>query len=531
MHIGESVQLTLELKGSADSDPDLTPLKHDFEIVGQSQSSNIQIINGTMSRSTQWLITLMPRQTGTLSIPPIHAGSLVSPRQHIVVLPEATQQTPSGTAPDVFLDVKAVPQDVYVQQQVVCTVRLFRAVDLAQAQLTEPDVKQATVERLGQDATYKTQHQGRTYVVTERRYAIFPQQHGELTIPALQFSGRAGSAVGLFMQPGRILRKDSTPITLHVHGIPAAWPTAYAWLPASQMSLTEEGINGSNVHVGDAMTRQLQLQAVGLTPAQLLPIATGDMPAAFRAYPDKPALSDSQQATGIIGTRQEKTALMASQSGTFTLPEIKLPWWNTQTGKIQYATIPARTISILPAANTAASPPPVAATTVTPPNQPAAISPAPLPAPVNTSSSWAGWQWLAIFTSAGWLLTLLWLAYRHYDHSRVQQHASSEQAQSEKKSRKQALQACRRNDAEAAYRTLLAWGACIHPRQANNITQLASHLQTHNPQWSTALQTLDRHRYSPANQAWDGSELCQLLEQHNPKQDKEEASATLPALR
>jgi hypothetical protein len=530
MHIGESVQLTLTLDGSADSDPDLTPLKRDFEIVGQSQSSNIQIINGSMKRSTQWLITLMPRQTGHLSIPPIHAGALVSARQHIEVLPEASQQTPNGVAPDVFLDVSAVPQDVYVQQQVLCTVRLFRAVDLAQAQLTEPDVQQATVERLGQDATYKTQHQGRTYVVTERRYAIFPQKHGELTIPALQFSGRAGSAVGLFMQPGRMLRKSSAPIALHVHAIPATWPAAYAWLPASDMQLTEEGVTGSNVHVGDAMTRQLQLQAVGLTGAQLPPIATGDIPAAFRAYPDKPVLSDSQQATGMVGTRQEKTALMASQSGTFTLPAIKLPWWNTNTGQIQYASIPARTITILPATNSAATPPPAAASVPVQSTQSTTVTPTPV-RDVATPSSWDGWRWLALFTSAGWLLTLLWLAYRHYKQSRAQQATKTEQLQREKTARKQALQACLRNDAEAAYRALLAWAACINPQQANNINQLAQFMQHDQASWLTALQDLDRHRYSPSTQAWDGTVLSQLLQQFNPKHHQEETTAALPPLR
>ena len=47
---GESIQLTLNIKGSPDDAPDFSVLQNDFDIVSQNQSSNMQIINGNISR-------------------------------------------------------------------------------------------------------------------------------------------------------------------------------------------------------------------------------------------------------------------------------------------------------------------------------------------------------------------------------------------------------------------------------------------------------------------------------------------------
>lgn len=43
---GDTFQLTLTTNGQADASPDLTPLQKDFDVLGTSQSSSTQIING-----------------------------------------------------------------------------------------------------------------------------------------------------------------------------------------------------------------------------------------------------------------------------------------------------------------------------------------------------------------------------------------------------------------------------------------------------------------------------------------------------
>ena len=48
---GDTVQLRSSATGKAAGDPDLAPLRRDFDILGTSRSSSIQIVNGSTSRT------------------------------------------------------------------------------------------------------------------------------------------------------------------------------------------------------------------------------------------------------------------------------------------------------------------------------------------------------------------------------------------------------------------------------------------------------------------------------------------------
>ena len=88
-----------------------------------------------------------------------------------------------------FLDVKATPEQPYVQSQVLYTLRLYRRVDIAQAELSEPELTDAVVEKLGEDSNYNTVVNGVSYLVTERKYAIFPQKSGVMKNQAFNLNG------------------------------------------------------------------------------------------------------------------------------------------------------------------------------------------------------------------------------------------------------------------------------------------------------------------------------------------------------
>src|SRR5689334_22814341 len=64
---GETVRLTLAHDGQTTSRPDLGPLKQDFDIVGSSTSSQVQIVNGNVSSTTQLELSLSPKHGGPLT--------------------------------------------------------------------------------------------------------------------------------------------------------------------------------------------------------------------------------------------------------------------------------------------------------------------------------------------------------------------------------------------------------------------------------------------------------------------------------
>src|SRR5690606_16105695 len=139
-------------------------------------------------------------------------------------------------------------------------------------------------------------------------------------------------------------------------------------------------------------------------------------PDAFKVYPDQPALHDARSRDGITGTREEKAALIPQQAGTFVLPEISIPWWNTQTNRLEHARLPARTVDVKPAAAGAAQPP--AAPALAPPS-PRAAPAQPSPEPATPAAGISPWLWVSLALALGWAGTILaWVLRRRRSRPR-----------------------------------------------------------------------------------------------------------------
>jgi hypothetical protein len=242
VNVNESFQIIFTATQSPDSNPDFTPLQENFDILDQQHSSNASWINGRSSRTEQWVVTAMVKQAGEVLIPPVAFGSDLSKPLKLTV--SASQHTPQNND-ELFMEVTATPENPYVQSQVVYTLRLYRRLQLTQAKLDEPQIKDAVVEKLGEDSTYSTQLQGVDYWVTERKYAIFPQQSGSMTIAPLQLtaevvSGRRPKFGGFFNQQSTETRRvTSKAITLNVQPVPASFKNL-DWLSADSLQLSEE---------------------------------------------------------------------------------------------------------------------------------------------------------------------------------------------------------------------------------------------------------------------------------------------------
>ncbi|MDX8408648.1 MAG: BatD family protein [Mariprofundales bacterium] len=404
---GTSVQLTISRDGG-DGEPDVAPLQRDFEILGRSESSSYSFINGHGSSSKRWVLTLMPQHSGTLTIPAIVLGKQRTQPLTLTVttagaVPPAnanppgqgSSQSQAGQQGNVYVQAEAAPNDPKVQQQVIYTVRLYRAINLSQAQLSEPKVEHAVVVALGKDRNFEQVVGGHRYLVTERKYAIYPQQRGSLTIAPVRFDGRAlsaGSMFDPFNQFGRAVRKFSNAVTLDVGGVAPIWPGG-AWLPARQVTLSQTLSPGS-YKAGEPITRTVELHADGLTSAQLSPILDGVLPDGLKRYPDQPLTNDGKSAAGVRGMRREKVAIIPLHGGNFMLPGVEVTWWNVATGTVETASIPAQLIKVVAAAGAPA---------VAVKSAPAA--PAVAPSTITVDEN--GYQWL--WQGVSLVLLLLWL--------------------------------------------------------------------------------------------------------------------------
>lgn len=514
--LNESFQITFEIDSSTQTSPDFSPLQEDFDILARSQSTNITMINGQYRAVTRWTLEVMAKRPGTLNIPPIHFGSEQSPAKTITVT-QAQESTGHSSTEEIFFEVEAQPKNPYVQAQVIYTVRLFRAVNTHSSSLSEPQVKggKVLIQKLGDDTSFEARRDGRRYLVVERKYAIFSQSSGRLVIEPLVFTGRVGGGQRLLSDPfganQRVTRARSEPITLEVRPIPEAF-TGSNWLPANQLFLRDTWTNDPPVFkVGEPATRTLALIAGGLTSAQL-PELRPDIPEVFKQYPDQPSLNDKPDADGVVGVRQEKTALIPSQAGTFLLPEITVPWWNTAQERMEYAHLPELEVTVAPTAapqpapSTAAKNFPQEAKSDTPVVAPAAKSEPPPAVPLT-------WIILSGTLALGWGLTGLswWLSRRS---GKQQASSSTLPKQAVRQALKDIKRACEQNDPSAAKNALLRWSEIQWPQTppgSLGVTAERCELEL-----KGEIDRLNQMLYGQEPATWQGAGLWRAIQRHSP---------------
>ena len=354
--IHDVITLTLRLDTSMGNNrPTLTGLNQSFEqIGGLSVRSTYTNNNGAIQAWNEYSINLRPLTTGTLTIPAFRVGSQTTSPIQIKVTDAASGI--NGNNDEIFLRTSINKTDSYVQEQLLYTIRIYYSIGFDQgAQLSAPQVENAVVQQLGTDSNFQETVKGISYQVTERRFVMFPQKSGEFKIPPVLFNATIGrrGGINLFLNSRTAVREINLTSDSHVVNVKAQ-PDSFdglTWLPAASLKLEEDWTGKlDNVHVGDAVTRNLTVTAAGLSSSLLPAITYKDIPG-LRFYPDQPVREDSAKSEGVTGKRKDGTAIVASQPGDFVLPEMKLPWWNTTADRMEYATLPARTIKVLPALN------------------------------------------------------------------------------------------------------------------------------------------------------------------------------------
>ena len=307
--LGDTLRLTITATDDEDlGDIDLQPLAEDFEILQRSNSSKTSYINGNFSSTRELLLDITPRRQGELEIPPLRVGA-----QRTGGLPVTVAPPPRGAAADqnLVFEAELDRNSVYVQGQVILTLRLQQAINLDDRNITQLELDDAFVRPLEQNSFQRTIN-GRPWLVHEIRYAIFPEHSGTLEIPSQRFSARESTPRRSLFDlggGGRQVRRSTEPLTIEVLPRPASFPGS-EWLPAGELTLEETwSTPPEQLRVGESATRTITIRGEGLQGAQLPPVL---FPATvgLKYYPDQPVITDSESATGLVGTRVDSAAVV-----------------------------------------------------------------------------------------------------------------------------------------------------------------------------------------------------------------------------
>ena len=533
IHANETFHLRVQVEESntlnAGANLDFIPEK--ITIRSRQEYNSSIIVNGQYNTQMGWDFELLAEEAGTYTIPALDIGNERSEPFTIRVLP-AQDDLDNADNAKIKLRANISDEEVYVQQQLIFTVRIYRSVVARNQQITPIRVTNALVEQLGENKSFDVVNDGNNFRVVEQRYAIFPQQSGDMVIEPMTYSATILEDTNN-RSPWQ--RSQLKPVSLSTQKYtvkvkPKPQNAAEPWLPAKKVELEAEWQpKNQTFTVGNPASLDFIIKGIGLLKTQL-PTVTFPEQDGITIYRDTPQYRQRFNRFGVNSYHFEKVAVIPSDAGEITIPEVKIPWWNVETDQQEYATLPAQTIRVEPSSEQINN---VAGQTVIPEDQQRAIqqtnSTGASTTETNTTERFDYWKYISLALVTIWLITLL-VWYRQNGKTNTSNKAknNSRDASADttftNSSLKEAINHAKNNNAQQTAQALARWlkhSSEAKHLKATNLSQLADYCrQSGQSALADELGALQQHLYAKAatldndsskNHQWNGAKLAKLL--------------------
>jgi len=391
------------------SDWDNSALLANFVVGRTSINSQSSYFNGKTTHVTTLTTVLMARNIGAYTIPAFTIDGATTKPIKVNVISSATANSRGINNRNIELKVNISEKNIYVSQQFIYTATLYIAQNtkMQSGNLIEPTVADGVVKQIGKDENASQIVNGKRFETITRQYAITINTAGASTITPARFEGQVSTSK-------RGYRFGSvTPVIIQADTLDVniqAQPKDYKgeWLVSDFVQLDEElQPSQENYQQGEPITRTVTLTVANVDKSAL-PVLTVNWPQTVKVYPDKPQLTSFAQQNSYFAQQVLSFAIIPNQLGELTLPEISVPWFNSKTQRQEWATLPAKTVTILPSENNVANQndqAPLVAPNSNNQENIQSLSTAPAESPV--------WRWLTFIFAGLWILTCVaWLLLR-----------------------------------------------------------------------------------------------------------------------
>lgn len=357
---GEEVMLSVEVEGSIDGDPDLGG-SSDFEVGGRSESTQVQIINGSMSKRKTYTYSLLPRKNGSLTIPAVSAkvdGKIEKTLPIAISVggggaKNGARSGGAGTADsqasdsDLYhLERSLSPGPYYKHMPIVETIHIYRRLEWQEASklpVTSPEWQ--IYEQKDEEKKIETRA-GVNYSVISLKRVLVPLKSGSLRLPGftvmIQFLDprRRQRANPFDIFSGASLSKRQLNIdekNLSIADLPE--PD----LPVGELTPTVS-LSSSSVKVGDSVTMEFKVS--GKAWFSGLPLNPPDLQGAFKVYKDQPQTSEEATSAGLSGSKSIKLSLVPSEPGKLEFSPWQFKFLDPKSGKVVEKSIPIPALEV-----------------------------------------------------------------------------------------------------------------------------------------------------------------------------------------
>lgn len=369
---GERIVLTVQVSGKDFrnvSNPQLPDLKGlQYLSTTPSTSSNYSYVNGHTSRSYSYIYYLQAEKQGSYTVPPITVtidGKNYKTEPISVKIQNrnaAAQSRGNGNKPDIFLKMQVSDRHPFMGEQVTANVVLYfkssldvisyqpnpgwKAEGFWKEELDENQQPQATSVILGGERYRKA---------TLIKYALFPTKSDKLTLSPFEvtcsvryntdnsdpFSSFFGGSFG----SQRSVDLQTDPLTLTIKPLPNPPAGSKSIGAVGDFTITRS-LSPKQIKNGES----LNLTTVVKGEGNLSLISQPDykIPNAFEIYQPQEKSNINRNGNIVQGTKTFTNLMVARKPGSYTIPAVKLAYFNTLENRYRFATLPAINVMVTP---------------------------------------------------------------------------------------------------------------------------------------------------------------------------------------
>ena len=357
------------------------PSIKEFEVLmgpSRSTQSSTQIINGNVTSTSTITFTyiLMAGKEGTYTIPGAtivaDGNNYTSNSVEIKVLPpdqsagagsgnsinSSRNQANSGkiTDKELFMMATASKTNVYEQEAILLTYKVYTQVNLTELRGDIPDLKGFHTQEveLPNQKTWTLEHyNGRNYNTTIwRQMVLFPQQTGKIEIPSVTFGGTVSQMVAsadpfdAFFNGGNyvnITKNLVTPkLTINVKELPAGKPANFSG-GVGEFTLSST-ISTQELKTNDAVTIKLVISGTG--NMKLINTPEVGFPQDFEIYDPKVDNKFNLTRNGLAGNKVIEYLAIPRHAGTYTIPPIEFSYFDLKSQSYKTLKTDAYTLNV-----------------------------------------------------------------------------------------------------------------------------------------------------------------------------------------
>lgn len=322
---------------------------------GQSQSTNISVVNGSVSSDKTYIFEVVAPQKGSYTVGPakVRDGNttLSSSQLSFQAFDKIVQQS-AGNQPtaqnqaknEVFAHFSLDKKELVVGETVSATLKIFvrgAIVDIS----TQPlDVAGASVQEVGEPKRYQTTKDGVHYVVFEKKYSVTARDLGDKILGpvALVYTVQtrsqkkttrgggifADDIFDQFFNAPRLDKKQvlSDSVSFSVQKLPSHQGRVDGVGDFTSFSLH---VNQIEVHVNEPVTLRIELDGKG--NFEQVPDPILELPRHVRFYKSKTSIVPDPNESGK-GKKVFEFIIQPKKAGELKIPEQVFTYYNTERG-------------------------------------------------------------------------------------------------------------------------------------------------------------------------------------------------------